>query len=265
MPRFTFRFGEFTGDERLPPLAQLDDVAERNGIYGPSGEQRGAYRHFLGDDYLFVEFVKEISEDFMTLEEGSFSKAEVSRARTMRFVLFEDGTYGFESRRGVRDSDIFDYLLEDYDFEYTLERYNHLSLDTMREFYKDSSRVKKIKAEDLGEYEPNPHVTDEEIRELTEEFGQHSKSVVASVGHMKEDLKGASLIDDGFAKYSDLSMIKAVTPNGALRKLRDSGRFDFGVDSDKDESEQAEAVRDTVSSFIRRTVSDESPDDDDDD
>lgn len=260
MPRYTFRFGEFQGDEALPPLSHLQEVASRNGIYGPTGEQRGAYRHYLGDDFLYLEFAKEISEDVVTIDEGVFQEEKISRAKLMQFVLLEGGTYGYESRRGMYDSDVFEYLLEDFTFEYDLLRYESLSLDTMRDFYKGSTRVKKIKAEDLGEYEPNPHVTDEEVRELTEDFGQHSKSIVASVGRKKENLKEAILVEDGIAKYSDLSMIKSVTVDGALRKLRDSGRFDFGVDADLDESEQAEEVRNTVSDFIRDIIANDSPD-----
>ena len=259
MPRFTFRFGEFRGDESLPPLSYFEEVALANGIFGPTGDQRGAYRHHLGEDYFYMEFVKEVNEDIQTLDEGVFKEEKIARARTMQFLVFSDGTYGFESRRGIYDSDPFEYLLEDFDFEYELKQYDTLSLDTMRDFYKSNARIKKMKAEDLGEFEPNPHVTDEDVRELTEDFGQHSKSIVASVGRKKENLKEAILIDDGIAKYSDLSMIKAVTLDGSLRKLRDSGRFDFGVDADKDEVEQAEDVRNTVSDFIRDIISNDSP------
>lgn len=265
MSQFTFRFGEFQGDERLPPLSHFQEVAERNGIYGPSGEERGAYNHHLGRDYFYMEFAKEVPEEVLTLEEGSFQQEEISRARMMKFIIFEDGTYGFESRRGVQDADAFEYLLEEYEFDYKLSRFESLSLDTMRSFYKDSTRVKKIKAQDLGEYEPNPHVTDEEIRELTEDFGRHSKSIVASVGRKKEDLKDAKMIKDGIAKYSGLSMVRSVTPDGSLRRLRDSARFDFGVSADEDEEEQAEEVRDIVSNFIRGTISNDTPDQDGDD
>jgi hypothetical protein len=265
MSRFTFRFGEFEGDESLPPLQHLQEVAESKGIFGPSGNQRGAYRYHLGDDFFYMEFAKEVSEDITILDDGSFQQEKIARARTMRFILFENGTYGFESRRGIYDADAFDYLLEEYDSEFELHQYDQLSLSSMRDFYKNSEKVRKIKAEDLGQYEPNPHVTDEEVRELTEDFGQHSKSVIASVGHKKEDLKKAILVDDGIAKYSDLSMIKSVTVDGALRKLRDSGRFDFGVDSDLDETEQTREVRDTVSNFIRNIISNDSPVSDDND
>lgn len=265
MSQFTFRFGEFRGDQSLPPLSHFQEIAEKNGIYGPSGEERGAYNHQLGRDYFYMEFAKEVPEEILTLEEGSFEQEEISRARMMKFIIFEDGTYGYESRRGVYDSDAFEYLLEDHDFEYELSRLESLSLDTMRSFYKNSSRVKKIKAEDLGEYEPNPHVTDEEIRDLTEDFGRHSKSVVASVGRKKEDLADAKMIKDGIAKYSGLSMIRSVTSEGALRRLRDSARFDFGVSEERDEEEQAEEVRDVVSNFIRTTISNETVDSDDDD
>ena len=257
MPRYTFRFGEFEGDESLPSLREFEDVAESYGIYGPSGQQRGAYRSHLGDDFFYMEFAKEVSEEILQIDEGAFNEEEISRARMMQFVVFNDGTYGYESRRGVYDTDAFDYLLTNYDFDYELKRYEQLSLNTMRKFYKESAIVKKIKADHIGEYEPNPHVTDEEIREITEDFGQHSRSIVASVGRTKENLKQARFIKDGIAKYSGLSMVKSVTRNDELRMLRDSGRFDFGVDTDKDKIEQAQEVRNTVGNFIRNIISDD--------
>ncbi|EMA30965.1 hypothetical protein C444_08600 [Haloarcula japonica DSM 6131] len=218
----------------------------------------------MGNDFLYVDFVKEVSEEVTQIEEGSFKATEIPHARRMQFLLFENGTYAFESRRGVYDSDVFEYLLEDYDFQYSLSRYESLGLDAMRRFYKGSDRVKKLKADEIGQHEPNPHVTDEEIRELTEDFGQHSRSIIASVGRTKENLRNAKFIKDGVAKYSGLSMIKSVTPEGEIRKLRDSGRFDFGVDADKDEDEQAQSVRDTVSNVIRNVFDGASVDDDDD-
>lgn len=263
MPRFTFRFGEFEGDERLPPLNELRNVAERNDIFGRRGEQRGAYEYHLGDDFLYMDFVKEVPEEITQIEDEGFSEIKVPHAKRMRFLIFENGTYGFESRKQVYDSDVFEYLLEDYEFEYTLKRYEKLGLEAMRRFYKKSSHVKKLKADEIGEHEPNPHVTDEEIRELTEDFGRHSSSVVASVGRTKENLKEAQLIKDGLAKYSDLSMVKSLTPDNSIRKLRDSGRFDFGVDSDADEDEQAQMVRDTVSNVVRNVFAGATPDDDD--
>ena len=265
MSRFTFRFGEFQGDERLPPLSHLREVAERNGIFGPMGEQRGAYDYHLGDDFLYLDFVKEVSENVTQIEEGAFQQTEVPHARRMQVLLFENGTYGFESRRGVYDSDVFEYLLEDYEFEYSLSRYESLGLDAMRNFYKSSHRVKKLKADEIGKHEPNPHMTDKEVRELTEDFGQHSRSFVASVGRAKENLKEAKLVKDGIAKYSDLSMIKSATPDDSIRKLRDSGRFDFGIDADKDEDEQAEEVRDIVSNVVRNVFDGATVTDDDDD
>lgn len=263
MSRYTFRFGEFDGDESLPPLKRFEEIAEKNGIFGPEGEQRGAYRHHLGEGFFYMEFAKEVSEEIVTLDEGAFKQRGISRARMMRFLLFEDGTYGFESRRGVYDSDAFEYLLEDYEFDYDLRRYESLSLKTMRNFYKQSARVKKIKADEIGKHEPNPHVTDEEIRVLTEDFGQHSRSFIASVGRTKENLKEAKFISEGVAKYSGLSMIKSLSSDGALRKLRESGRFDFGVAEDKDESERAEEIRDTVSNVMRDVISEDTQVDDD--
>jgi hypothetical protein len=45
---------------------------------------------------------------------------------------------------------------------------------------------------------------------------------------------------------------------GKIEKLRDSGIFDFLIDAGKDEEEQAEEVRDTVSSIVRSVFSGES-------
>lgn len=185
MPRFTFRFGEFTGDEGLPPLENLAEEVERKGIYGYQGEKSGAYKHEVGDDFLYIDFVKEVPVSVMQLnEDGDFKQEEVANAKRMQFLLFENGTYGFESRDKVYDSDVFDYLLEDekYEFDYDLQRFETLSLKQMRSFYKESHKVKKLKADEIGMHEPNPHITDEEIKEITEDFGEYSQSFLASVG-----------------------------------------------------------------------------------
>ena len=60
-------------------------------------------------------------------------------------------------------------------------------------------------------------------------------------------------------------MIKSVNSEGSIRKLRDSGRFDFGVDADKDESERTQEVRDTVSNVVRDIFAMNSPEDEGDD
>ncbi|MFC6613669.1 hypothetical protein ACFQAS_01620 [Halopenitus salinus] len=94
-----------------------------------------------------------------------------------------------------------------------------------------------IKAQNIREREPNPHVTDEEIREITEDTGLKTNSVVASVGRSKKSLKDVSLFDDGITKYSDLPMTKYRDPEANIHKLRDSGRFDFGINASDNEPE----------------------------
>lgn len=154
-------------------------------------------------------------------------------------------------------NDVFDYFLDEFSIEYELNHYEDLSLDSMRKFYKNADRIKKIKAKNIGKREPNPTITDETIKEITEDYGENSNSITASVGRTKENLQSARFIKDGIAKYSDLNRINRVN-RGKIEKLRDSGIFDFLIDAGKDEEEQAEEVRDTVSSIVRSVFSGES-------
>jgi|GEM_PF-2612438 len=276
MPRFTFRFGELNKagtDER--PEIDLDSVLgfiEEEGIVGDEGDRKWARNPIRGENSLYFEFIKEIPEEFQTFsEEDRIVTEEVGRIRAMHFLLFEDGFYGFESRKGIHDGDVLKYVFEDYSERYDSYRFESLDLSKMRDFYKKSYEVRKFKAENIGERAPNPRITDEELKEITEDTGLRTHSIIASVGRAYENLQDVSLFDDGIAKYSDLPMIKSRDAGGNIRKLRDSGRFDFGVSTD-DESEEAQAaeIRDTVRSVMRELfdvslAGDNSEDSEDDD
>lgn len=273
MSRFTFRFGELnkegTGVRPEINLDRISNKLEEDGIVGEKGSRKWGRKPIKGKNSVYFEFIKEISQEYPALsneEEGEIVTEEANRIKSMHFLIFENGVYGFESRRGVYDGDALRYIFDDLDDKYDYTRFDSLDLSTMRDFYKESHEVRKFKAENIGEREPNPHVTDEELREITEDTGLETNSIIASVGRAKKNLKEVSLFDDGIAKYSDLPMIKSRDLEDNIRKLRDSGRLDFGVSTeDEDEEAQASEIRDTVSGVMRNLFRVDVSDDDDDD
>lgn len=236
-------------------LNGIHQKVEDEGIVGSSPNRRWARKPIKGANSLYFEFIKELPQKYPTFsedDEEDIVTDEIERIRSLHFLLFTNGVYGFESRRDVSDIDVFQYLFEEFESKYEVNRFDSLSLDTMRQFYKDSYEVRKIKAENIGEREPNPRVTDQELRELTEDTGLKTNSIIASVGRARENLQEVSLFDNGIAKYSDLPMIKSRDFEGEIQKLRDSGRFDFGVDhTDEEEEEQAAEIRDKVREVMR--------------
>lgn len=257
MPRFTFRFGALKkqGTDSQPEidLDQIQQKLEEEGIVGEQGNRRWGRKPIKGSDSVYFEFIKELPEKYNTLsDDHRIVSEEISRVKTMHFIIFENGIYGFESRTKVQDIDALEYLFDNFEEDLEADRFDSLDIDTMRDFYKESFEVRKFKAENIGQRKPNPRITDEELKKLTEDTGLRTKSITASVGRAKKNLQDVSLFDDGIVKYSDLPMIRSRDSEGNIRKLRNSGRFDFGTSAgDEEEEEQASEIRSTVRTVMR--------------
>lgn len=268
MPRFTFRFGELknvsSGDRPQINLEQVRDKIEEEGIVGDQGNRIWCRKPILGPSSIYFEFLKEVPEQYPAFsDDDRIVSEEIARVRAMHCILFENGVYGFESKREVMDQDAFEYIFDKLDERYDLHRFDSLDLQTMRRFYKRSYEVRKFKAEHIGEREPNPRVTDQELREITEDTGLKTNSIVASVGRAKNNLKEVSLFQDGIAKFSDLPMIKTRDSEGKIQQLRDSGRLDFSISAD-DEDEQAIGIRNRVRNAMQNMFNVEVSEEEDD-
>jgi hypothetical protein len=253
MPTITLRFGKVITDQAgLPPIEELVEGVEDKGIYGYETERRGADEYVAGEDYVYMRFVKEVPETVQTLtEDEDIIQSEEYFARVMRFLLLADGTYAFESRRGVSDKDAIEYLFEDFNLYYEFERYSNLTLDHMRKFYKSRKQIKKIKVKNIGKRDPNPHWPDEKIMELVQETGEETDNSEFSVGRNDNNLKNVELINKGFARLSELPYIKAKDAEGDIQILRDSGRFGYTYSADLGNEEQSQRIRDTAIGLAR--------------
>lgn len=194
MPRFTFRFGELNkrGTETRPELnlTEIENSVEDKEIEGEKGDRRWASKLNRGPDSIYFELISETPLEYQSLsDDNRIVSEEVDRIKGMHFILFENGLFGFESRKGIHYLDALKYIFPEYDDNYESNIFDNLDLDTMRSFYKGSHEVRKLKADNIGERPPNPRVTDKELKEITEDTGLRTKSITASVGRAKENLQ----------------------------------------------------------------------------
>lgn len=273
MGEITLRFGKVSVfGYGFPSLRDIKDAMDESGIIGSEGERNGVERTTLEEDYLFGLYFKEIEEqDYQFNSENEVVLVEFGSARSLQFFLLKDGTYAYESKRGVSDDDVISYIFDvlDEDYEYEYSRYEEFSLDTMRMFYKSHEEVRKLKVNEIGEKEPNPHWGREEITEITEDTGENTDNTTFSVGRIYTNLKNADLIHEGFARLSNLQLIRARNQDGDIEEVRESGRLGTTYSENLDEEEQREKVRDAAVDTLQtvsetddteRIESDEPPD-----
>lgn len=253
MPRTRFRFGEVeTSDIATPSLERIADRIEDRGIVGYEGDRRGTREIILGDDYLFFDFEQEVGQDVTEFDENDdIVQVERYFVHTMRFLLLDNGRYAYESTKKVTDSDALDYIFEPFEAEYDNERYETLSLEQMRSFYKSRPRIRKIKVEEIGQKDPNPSWPDEDLADLIYDAGEDTDNSIFSVGRKNNDLKNVEVIQNGFVKLSHLSFIRARDSEGNIQELLDSGRFGITIPSDVGDEEESETVRDSAIRVLR--------------
>lgn len=261
MSRVRFRFGQVDATDRsLPRLKTIAQELEDLGTVGESGDRRSARDIRIGDDYVYFRFVKEIPRDVSVFDdEDDIIEAKQFIARSMRFLLLDNGNYAFASRRGVSDVDALNHIFMNFDTEYEYDRYDEFDLDQMRWFYKDRDKVRKVKLDEIGDHEPNPHWPDEDVQEMVEETGVEADNSIFSVGHQNNNLKNVDIIQ-GFVQLSSLSFVRARDTAGNIQELLDSGRFGFSytVDEEVDDKEEEESriIRDSAVGVLRNLFGD---------
>jgi hypothetical protein len=247
MGEITLRFGKVSVfRSRFPSLDRIKNALDEHGIVGSEGERNGAQRTTIDEGYLFGLYFKEVEEqDFRFNSDNEVVPVEFGSARSLQFFLLENGTYAYESKRGVSDNDLIPYIFEvlDEDYEYEHGRYEEFSLDTMRAFYKSHEEVRKLKVNEIGEKDPNPHWGRDEITDLTQDTGEDTDNTTFSVGRKYNNLKNADLIHEGFARLSNLVHIRARNQDDDIEELRESGRLGTTYSEKLDEEEQREKVR----------------------
>lgn len=253
MSRTRFRFGEVeASDITTPSLERIADRIEERNIVGNENNRRGTRDVVRGRDYLFFEFEQEVGQDVNEFDEND-DVVQIERyfVHRMRFLLLDNGRYAYESKRHVADTDALDYIFAPFDTDYDYDRYDTFNLEQMRSFYKSRPKIRKIKVEEIGQKEPNPSWPDENMADLIYDAGEETDNSIFSVGRPDNNLKNVEVIQNGFAKLSHLSFIRARDSEGNIQELLDSGRFGISIPSDVGDTEESETVRDSAIRVLR--------------
>jgi hypothetical protein len=249
--RRSFAFGKI--ENLTTPLEELENYASGREFEGDLGNRKGLRNIYRSENYLYFTFVKEIEDEYTGLDKDNEDTTKTSYPRkTMRVIVRDNGQFIFESRDQIYPEGAFRFLLEEKEENFDIKIYGEdkFDLNVMRAFYKSNKVIKKIKTKEIGEKKPNPHITDEEIKEITEQAGKHTSSGEFSVGHRKKNLKDADIVNEGFAKYSHLQKIYAEDEEENRRELSDRGKLRLSFPDDLDEQDESATIISTARSIL---------------
>ena len=246
MPQIKLRMGEVDAEEMLPNLQALEQKAKNARIQGGRGNRRYAEEIERTEDYLYLFFVKEVSEERKQFIEGadeddvSLDFDDTFFARSMRFLLREDKKYAFQSTRGVYGEDAIDYILHDTDvMGLDCSRKETFPSEWMESFYNSTHSIRKVKLKDTGENASDD--VNENIADLIEEVGGPTERTIFSTAGRDSNLRGSTLIDS-LVKMSDLKFVSGMDAEGELTKLNQTGRLTFSYPANLDHAMQAERM-----------------------
>ncbi|OYR58763.1 hypothetical protein DJ83_14505 [Halorubrum ezzemoulense] len=234
-------------------MEALADEVENQGFFGYEGELRGAEDFVTGEDYIFLDFYKEITveqEEFN--EDADIVMGERELARPMRFLLTEDGKYAFESTSQVYDDDALEYLFEPFGLDFETEQYGNFSLEEIKNYYENVFRVRGLKLKGIAEQEPERH-HDTAVEDLVQQAGEPMVRAVFSTGSKDNNLKNSDIVD-GFSDLSDIKYIRAKDSEGEIQELYSSGRIEVRYSADFDLEDQAQLARDTMETVFSSYV-----------
>ena len=254
MPQIKLRFGEVETESISPGIEALAEEVDSRGFFGYEGERRGAEDFVVGDDYIFLDYYKEISveqEEFN--EDDDVVMGERELARSMRFLLTEDGKYAFESTSQVYDDDALEYLFEPFGLNFETEQYGNFSTEEIKNYYESVFRVRGLKLKGIADQEPG-RGHDTAVEDLVQQAGEPMVRAIFSTGSKDNNLKNSDIVD-GFADLSDIKYIRAKDSEGEIQELYSSGRIEVRYPADFDLEDQAQLVRDTMTTVFSSYVS----------
>lgn len=250
MPQLKLRVGEVAADETLPPLEVLAEEAEDAGIRGSRGNRRYVEEQVVEEDYLYLEYTQEVTEERQQFiaeeEEGGDEDADVVDveetfvARTMRFLLRSDNRYAFQSTRGVYGEDAIEFLTEELSIT-GLENHRRQTFDRdwIRSFYSDVNSIRKVKLDDIAEFELDDF--DDDVADLVNGTGGPAERIEFSTSGSNNNLRESELVD-AVTRASDLKFVSGVDVEGNLQKLNQKGRLTLSYPSDLDHEGIAERM-----------------------
>jgi len=254
VPQIKLRFGEVETDSTSPGIEALAEEVDNRGYFGYEGERRGAEEFVVGDDYILLDFYKEISVEQEEFDENNdVVMGEREFARSMRLLLTEDGKYAFESTSQVYDDDALEYLFEPFDLGFETEQYGNFSTEEIKNYYENVFRVRGLKLKGIAEQEPGRN-HDTAIEDLVQQAGEPMVRAVFSTGSKDNNLKNSDIVD-GFADLSDIRYVRAKDAEGEIQELYASGRIEVRYPADFDLEDQAQLARDTMETVFSSYVS----------
>lgn len=255
--------GEVEAEESLPNLEALEQEAESAGIQGGRGNRSYAEEIVKTDDYLYLYFTQEVTEERRQFVEGEDEEDvevdvdDAHFARSMRFLLRDDNHYAFQSTRGVYGEDAIDYILHDTEvLGLDCTRRETFPQDWMQSFYESTYSIRKVKMDDVGEVEGED--IDENLVELVEEAGEPAERAVFSTSGRDNNLRTASLIN-ALVGMSDLNKVSGKDAEGNLTKLNQRGRLTFSYPADLDHEGQAERMYEATERILGQVDDDPEP------
>jgi len=255
MPQVKLRLGKVESEESLPNLEALKEEAEAAGVQGDRGNRRYAEQIVQTEDYLYLYYTQEVTEERKQFIEEEDGEEEVSvdyddtfLARSMRFLLRADGFYAFQSKQGVYGEDAIKYILHDQEIlGLDCTRRETFPDDWMQSFYESTHNIRKVKLTDIAESDAEG--LSDNIVELVSGAGDPAERVVFSTSGRDNNLRTSDLIN-GFAGMSDLNFVSGRDAEGEITKLNQSGRLTFSYPANLDHEGQAQRIYEATNRIL---------------
>ncbi|UPM42060.1 hypothetical protein [Halocatena salina] len=260
MAEIKMYFGEIQTDESLPPLDIIAEQVKKSGLIEQEGRQLGIQEksdrdeYYKSDDYFFVRYVQEVSENHPKIDGGRIQIGKNTPARMMRFLLTQDGKYACESTSQVEDSDALEYLIGKYSLKIDFEcgRKNKFEPKRIEQFYDKAWKVRGLKLK-----RKNGIVDDVD---LDTDIGSHVKNAsnVAvraefSTEQQDEDLQRADIIDE-LVKLFDIYEVRRKDSSGNIHTIFHNGKYNIRYPSKLDIQQQSKEIHDVLLSMTDGSV-----------
>lgn len=255
MPQIKLRVGEVSADESIPNLAALKQEAEEAGIQGGRGDRKYADEIIQTDDYLYLYYTQEVTEERPQFvgDEDNGEEVEVKVddtfvARSMRFILRDDNYYAFEATREVYGEDALHHILHDTELiGLECSRQETFPQEWMESFYNRTNSIRKAIFKNIGEYDSENY--DEDIEDLAKEVGDPTERAEFSTSGRDNNLRTSDLIN-ALSEVSDIDFVSGMDAQSNLSKLNKSGRLTFSHPANLDHEGQAERMYDATERIL---------------
>lgn len=259
MTQTTIRLGKLDTEEMLPSIRALYDEAEDVGVLGGDEGYRFSEEEEVDEDgrYLYLYYTQEVGEERRQVQEGEENEEEIEVriseskfARSIRFLLREDGYYAFESTRGVYGEDAIKYLLENLDISgVDCRRREAFPRKWMRSFYSTTHNIRKVKLKEIGGKESEERDFDQKLQEWVAGAGGPAQRMEFSTSGRDNNLRGSELVD-ALVRMSEIDFVSGKDDEGEITKLTRNGRLTFSYPADLDHAGQAERMYDATKRIL---------------